>query len=123
MHPYKCKRGECASDKIIYTKRFPLRERIAEVQKWDHQMIDQKEWERLIQAAIDFSESYKQGIEITERRPFLWIELFLTDHFFVDEGKKQLEMLFVNANRVDLAQRKNDVMVNFHYYLNEVLKN
>lgn len=106
-------------ERIIYTKRFPLQERVAEMQKSENKKIDQKEWERLMQVAISFSESYKQGIEITERRPFLWIELFLTDHFFVDNGKKQLEDLFVNANRVDLAQRKNDVMVNFHYYLNE----
>lgn len=104
-------------DRIIYTKRFPLRERVAEVQKSKNKMLDQNEWERLIQVAIDFSESYEQGIDIIERRPFLWIELFLTDHFFVDNGKKQLEELFVNANRVDLAQRKNDVSINFHYYL------
>ena len=119
MHPYKCKREEYSVDRIIYTKRFPLRERVAEVQKSKNKMLDQNEWERLIQVAIDFSESYEQGIEIIERRPFLWIELFLTDHFFVDNGKKQLEELFVNANRVDLAQRKNDVMLNFHYYINE----
>ena len=104
-------------DRIIYTKRFPLRKRVAEVQKSKNKMLDQNEWERLIQVAIDFSESYEQGIEIIERRPFLWIELFLTDHFFVDNGKKQLEELFVNANRVDLAQRKNDVIISFHYYL------
>ncbi|MBQ9953033.1 MAG: hypothetical protein IJO92_01710 [Clostridia bacterium] len=106
-------------DRIIYTKRYPLKERIAEVQKSKNKIINQREWEQFIQAAIDFSERYEQGIEITENRPFLWIELFLTDHFFVDEGKKLLEMLFVNANRVDLAQRKNDVMINFHYYINE----
>lgn len=106
-------------DKIIYSKRYPLMERIAEVQRSKNKIINQKEWKQFIQTAIAFSESYKQGIEITENRPFLWIELFLTDHFFVDEGKKQLETLFVNANRVDLAQRKNDVMVSFHYYINE----
>ena len=104
-------------ERIIYTKRFPLRERIAEVQNSENKTIEQNEWERLMQVAIHFSESYEQGIEITERRPFLWIELFLTDHFFVDNGKKQLEELFVKANRVDLAQRKKDVILSFHYYL------
>ncbi len=74
-------------DIIIYTKRYPLKERIAEVQKSKNKIINQREWEQFIQAAIDFSELYEQGIEITENRPFLWIELFLTDHFFVDEGK------------------------------------
>lgn len=104
-------------DQIIYSKRFPLKERFPKMQKDENKEINSGEWERLKQVAIDFSEGYEQGIEITERRPFLWIDLFLTDNFFVDTGKKQLEDLFINANRVDLSQRKNDVIITFHYYL------
>lgn len=106
-------------ERILYTKRFPLKERSAEIQKGENRVMNREEFARLMQTAISFSEAYEQGIEITERKPFIWIELFLTDHFFMDEGKRQLEELLLKANRVDLAQCRDRVMVSFHYMIAE----
>ena len=103
--------------KEIYSKEFPLKERVAETQKEKPKIIDWSERDSIIKLAIDFSEAYEQGIEITEQEPYLWIELFLTDHFFADEGKEQLTILFTKANRVDLSQLTNKVGLCFQFIL------
>ena len=99
----------------IYSKRYGLVER--RLEKWEDGTIplSAEETKKIIVTAIEFSKRYKQGIDIIERENELTVDLYLTDHFFMGQGRAELAYLFQKAKRVDLSLGREDVLFNFYF--------
>ncbi len=101
--------------RVIYRKQYDLAERKAEWMQEDGRVISNRVKELLIDSAVRFSKRYQQGIEIAEEGEEMSIDLYLTDHFFMGDGKAELTRLFIWANRVDLSLGSEDVLINFYF--------